>query len=193
TFTITSVSASSAPGSAATITATCPTLTVAAAAIAGDAGYMTLKSVAGVPVSTYGPNAVTGTTVWTAVETPAQLTWTPNTHYYEDDYIIQSSNIFQLYKGVQPFIHSLYPIPGGSTCPNLPSGFASPTTPVTAYGFNNANTGIPGKGFNFFQGYFPISFPAPVPTTNPISGAASLWEQTLSTMSQPTAVLPIGF
>jgi hypothetical protein len=194
TFTILSVSASSAPGSPATITATCPTLTVAAAAIVGDAGYMTLESVAAVPVSTYGPNSVTGTTVWTAIENPAQLTWTPNTHFYEDDYIIQSSNVFQLYKGVQPFVHSLYPIPGGSTCPNLPSGFTSPTMPVTAYGFDNANTGISGKGFDFFQGYFPIAFPAPAPTSNPISpNAMSLWQQTGASMTQPTAVLPIGF
>lgn len=189
-FTVVSVSSSPVPGAPASIVATNPSLTVAASAVVGDSGYITLTKIAGAAASTYS----SGTEIWTSIQKPASLTWAPNTHFYEDDYILQSSNIFQLYKGVQPFIHSLYPIPGGTTCPNLPSGFAAPAQPVTAYGFDNANTGIPGKGFDFFQGYFPISFPSPPPTSNPISpNAKSLWEQTSSTMTQPTSVLPIGF
>lgn len=189
TFTVISVSASPVPGAPATIVAS-STVNPAPAAnpVVGDAGYLTLTMVAGHAASTY----TTGAATFTAIQTIGP--WAANTHYYEDDYILQTSNVFQLYKGVQPFIHSLYPIPGGSTCPALPAGFNAPTTPVTAYGFDNANTGIPGKGFSFFKGFFPIGYPAPPPTTNPNSPeATSLWQQTSSSMIQPTGTIPIGF
>ena len=123
TFIVTAVSNTPSNGASSFITATCagganfPTDSGAF----GDAGYMWLLPQA--TGTTHAPdvypvNPTRGQAQWTYIQSAASLTWAPNTHYYEDDFVSNGSNWMMLYKGVQPFIHSM-PVPTTSAGSNL--------------------------------------------------------------------------
>lgn len=74
------------------------------------------------------------TVTWECIQSPSSLNWTASTHYNEGHFITQTVGatkcLFQLQKGIQPFINAS----------------------ITAYGFNSTSSG----GFNKF---FPLPTP----------------------------------
>ncbi len=193
-FTVTNVAAGSvAVGAASIITATCTSINdIAAAPITGDAGYLwTLpNSAASAPsaphqVSVYPTAPTSGQAQWTAIQTKVTLVWVPNTHFYEDDFVIQSGDFKMLYKGVQPFIHSLPPSAvgihtAGGTWP-------TPVTPVTVYFFTNNSPHPANPSFTDAVGAWPYvgytNSVSPNPTLFPTT--PSLWFETDSAQVQP--------
>ena len=118
TFVVTAVSNTPSNGASSFITATCagganfPT----GSGAFGDAGYMWLLPQA--VGTTHAPDVypvspTRGQAQWTYIQSAASLTWAANTHYYEDDFVSNGSNWMMLYKGVQPFIHSM-PVPANA-------------------------------------------------------------------------------
>lgn len=106
-----------------------------------------------------------GAAVWTAIQTPASLTWAAGTHYFQNDYI-QATPIsgtisyFQLQKNQQ----NNYPTPQ----PWLYS-LATPTTPVLENYYHVEAGGAANGAYNQY-------FPAPAPTSS--SQVASLYWST---------------
>jgi hypothetical protein len=152
----------------------------------GDAGYCTFTTIGLAPATTYS----SGTEEWVLIQTAAHTsTWQPSTHYYEDDYITQAGSLWQLYKGVQPFVHSFPGVPGTTINfpPDFSTNYAAPTTPITGYIYDQDDT-IDGKTLADWNGTFAVFYPGIVPsaTVNP----PSLWAQTGADQIQPTGQLP---
>lgn len=103
---------------------------------AADQGYANLP----------GDTQSDGAAVWTAIQTPASLTWASHMHYHENDYVVApvgtTTQLFLLRKNTQPFISNILP--------TVPGGFTPPTNPVTAYGWN---------GNPSFAGQFDKAYP----------------------------------
>lgn len=187
-FTVTAVSNTPADGASSFITATCATSTgfPTNSGVFGDAGYMWLlpqnSSVAHTlhQPDVYPPTAslARGQAQWTYIQTSASLTWAPNTHYYEDDFVISGSDYQMLYKGVQPFIHS-FPGSGAGTITTSPA-WAQPAYPVTTYFFSNGNTGTGNPTFSGNGGAWPdFGYnPGPSVTAPTPAQANSLWMAT---------------
>jgi hypothetical protein len=151
----------------------------------GDAGYATLTKIAGSAATTYSSGAETWVLIQKAA--PTQGTWIASTHFYEDDYIVSNGSLWQLYKGVTPFIHSYPPIPGVNNCPTFSTNYAAPTTPITGYIYDQGDE-IDGKTLADWNGTFAVFYPgiAPSATVNP----PSLWAQTGADQTQPVGQLP---
>ena len=106
-----------------------------------------------------------GTAVWVAIQTPASLTWAPNTHRFQNDFIQATPasgtvSYFQLQKNQEDF----YPTPNPFF--TWPPGTAPTTAPITSEYFSGGSTG----------GQFNIQFPAGSPTST--QTPASLYWQT---------------
>ena len=210
TFVVTAVSNTPSNGASSFITATCagganfPTNSGAF----GDAGYMWLLPQA--TGTTHAPdvypvNPTRGQAQWTYIQSAASLTWAPNTHYYEDDFVSNGSNWMMLYKGVQPFIHSM-PVPAsgapqmgrpGNPISSAYSGEYPPTTPITMYWFSNDNTGTGNPSFSTQDGGWPDfgystgAGASPVPDTNyePLSLWMATWNGSGAFQPQPSSLL----
>ena len=174
--------------------------TVSATGVTGDAGYLwTLPNSAGAfplaphPVTVYPTTPTATQAQWTCIQTAASLTWKANTHYYEDDFVVNANAYQMLNKGVQPFIHSL---PPGTTNPSgihqnysgVP--WTAALTPVTSYLFSNNNVGPPhtNPSFGDAGGSWPyIGYTTTITPDSVFSPAPnSLWFQTTAAQTQPT-------
>lgn len=125
-----------------------------------DEGYGVENVLSPHPPTTQVDNAA----VWTCIQTPASLTWTAGTHYFQNDFIQATPSAgtisyFQLQKNQQ----NNYPTPQ----PTLSGS-------VSAYDFANTH----GDGT---KGYFNETFPAPV--VSPSTVASLYWQ----TQNWPTA------
>ena len=203
-FTVTDVSNTPSNGASSFITATCagganfPTNSGAF----GDAGYMWLLPQA--TGTTHAPdvyptNPTRGQAQWTYIQSAASLTWAPNTHYYEDDFVSNGSNWMMLYKGVQPFIHSM-PVPTtsaggrpGNVLNTAYSGEYTPTTPITMYWFSNNNTGAGNPSFSTQDGGWPdfgyTQGNAPDTNYEPLSLWMATWNGSGAFQPQPSSLL----
>lgn len=194
-------------GAAEFVTATCATLPIIAGTpVTGDAGYIWTLTQGGPHAPTVYPATPTAVEAqWTAIQTAASLVWQPNTHYYEDDILIQGGDYKMLYKGVQPFVHSLPPggsaaglHPTGGTDGSEPEGpWDAPVTPVTGYFFANnnvAHVATENPSFGDAVGSWPyLGYTAPItPGGSPGPGGQvfpntpSLFFETLAAQNQPT-------
>jgi len=179
-FTVTAITTGSvAVGASSLVTATVASpanFPVNSGAIA-DAGYMWTLPQGGTHEPSVYPIAPTrGQAQWTAIQTAASLTWQPNTHFYEDDIASSGGSYQLLYKGVQPFIHSL-PGSGGGV---ISTGYTPPAFPVTAYLFGNTDTGTGNPHFDENGGSWPDFGYNPGPSVTPPTPqqAFGLWMET---------------
>jgi hypothetical protein len=199
-FTVNSVSAGSvAVGAAALVNATCTAIDTISATgfVSRDAGYLWTLTQGGVAAPTVYPTVPTATQAqWTAIQSAASLTYTLNTHYYEDDFVTPQGNsgdYKMLYKGVQPFIHSCPPDVHQGTISSPGAGYTYPVVPVTVYEFNNTNVGAGNPNFNASNGAWPFFGYNSGVNPNTVFSGESLWFETGPNQTQPTAPNQILF
>jgi len=103
-----------------------------------------------------GTTITDGTAVWTAIQTPASLTWSAHTQYNVGDFLITPSGLFQLGPKTQPF---LAPNINNSNTPAASAGWVAQASSwqgaVSVWNTNDPNSVAQGGTGPTFGGSFP--------------------------------------